>query len=234
MFNNLRSFPEWHDMDDSIGETLQHAQKHFALFGLAHGHCFSEFARKQPDQQVQDPLFRADEKVKQAEQFSKDSMDVLVDVRTELNQLRGLKDDIRAKRKNCAQIQEKAEKTIKAAQRAEAKLEQLRTSKPGSPEMQKAQDEYEVHIQQKQVDTANREERERQLEIEEKEYQKQTFSVILKALGMYATERVKSCEGIIQLCDDICLIGKEIRGYEDSGIEILQTQLQELKNEPED
>ena len=234
MFNSLRSYPEWHDMDDSIGEALQYAQKHYDYFGLAHGHCFTEFARKQPDQQVQDPLFRADEKVKQAEQYSKDSMDVLVDIRKELNELRGLKDDIKNKRKNCNQVKEKAEKTIKAAQKAEAKLEQLRTSKPGSPEMQKAQDEYEFHRQQKQIDTTKRDEREKQLVEEEKEYQKQTFSTILDVMNMYAKGKIKSCELTLQLCDDISLIGKEIRIYDDSGIEMLQTQLQELKNEPED
>ncbi|KAH0788416.1 hypothetical protein GPJ56_007671 [Histomonas meleagridis] len=232
MFNSLRAFPEWHNMDNAIESSFIASGKKHNYFGLAHGKVFTEFARKQPDQQIQDPVFRADEKVRKVEQFSKDASDVIPKMRTELTKLRPLNEDIKSKRKNYQAIRDRANKTTKAEEKANAKLEQLRATKPGTPEMQKAQDEHDMCLKQKQIDVSKADEREALLAKEEKEYKKQLFLTVLDSLEMYSKAKVNACREMIKISNEIESIGKEIRNYDDSRIEMLQTQLQELKNEP--
>lgn len=234
MLNSLRSFPEWHKMDDKLENALHYSQKKFTAFEAAHNKPFTEFARKQPDQEIQEPLFRGNDKMKEVQEQMKACRDVVPKMRSELIALRPLNEDIKNKRKNYQQVKAKAEKADKAASKAEAKLEQLRKTKPSSPEEQKAQTEYDQCVQTKNACDQKLREREELLEKEEKEYKKQLILTIINAMQLYSTARIESCSEIARISSDIKDSGNCVSIYPDHKIEKLKTDIQNLMNEPAD
>jgi chromosome segregation ATPase len=230
-FNRFRSFSEWHNMDDHLEASLKAGVKRRAAFEAAQGRPFNEFARKQPEA-VQGELFKIDGVLKEAQQSSKIAEDVIPKVRSELNRLRALNDDIKNKRKETEAVRDRSSKSVKNSDRAEAKLEQARVRNPSSPEFTKAQDEFDVALRQKQADLTALEERESQLRNEEREYKKQLFLVVTTAIEVFVNARLTACAGIAPLGAKISEIGKEIPDFVDPMIEVIQTQLQTLRSEP--
>lgn len=234
MLNSLRSFPEWHNMDDNLENYMHHSQKRFASFESAHNNPFNEFARKQPDQEIQEPLFRGNDKMKEVEEKMKATRDVVPRMRSDLIALKPLHEDIKNKRKNYQQVKAKAEKADKAAAKAEAKLEQLRKTKPGSPEEQKAQTEYDQCVQNRNTCNEKLAEREVQLEAEEKEYKKQLIVTIMNAMCLYSASKAETCAEIAGISDDIVQAGNSVSTYPDYKNEKLRAEYQNLVNEPND
>lgn len=230
-FNKLvRTFPEWHDMDSALEDALHDCQKKRASFEQAQGNAFSEFTRKQPDC-IAEALNRLDEKIKIAHESDNAADDALPKLRTELNKLRPLNDDIMTKRKARDSLKDKAEKSQKNVERLQVKMDQLKIRAPGTAECNKAEDEHEIACRTHQIDQQNYEEKEKAIIADEIEYKKQLFMVILNALGEYATAKGQSCASLVSLGDQIADMGQDIPTYDDPGIEILQTQLQGLRSE---
>ncbi|KAH0787781.1 hypothetical protein GPJ56_008304 [Histomonas meleagridis] len=218
-------------MDRSLEIITTCSTKRYAAYESGHGKPLTEFIRKQPAQQIQEPVFHSEEKLKLAEQNYKEVGDKFVDIRCELAKIRSLNDGIKSNRKHTQQLEERAKKTTKAVEKAETKLGQLRSSKPGSPEMQKAQTEYDTLAEQKKTDIENFERRQAQLKEEEDEYRQNLSKLIIHSMDLYATKKIASCEYLIKLSDELEQCGNQISTYEDPKLERIRSRIESLKSE---
>ena len=228
----MRAFPEWHNMDKALEDIIKSNTKEVSEFNITQGQPFSDFARKQSNEDVAEILFKIDEQLKNLMEQTKQTYSAVPKVRSELNKLRTLNEDIKNKKKNRDAIKARSEKSSKAADRAETKLETLRIRNPSSPEFNKAQDEYDQWIRQKQADITALEEREATLVTEVKEYKKELFRTIVNALITYVGAKEEVCSSSASIGDQISDLGAQIPPYDDPTIETLQTQLQAYRSEP--
>ncbi|OHS93913.1 hypothetical protein TRFO_39910 [Tritrichomonas foetus] len=232
LFNKITQFPEYHNMDGALEDALRAQVKEKAEFDAAQGQAYSEFSRKQTNESVSEVLFKIDEQLKSVQDAQKASNEALPKVRSELTRLRPLNDEIRNKKKNRDAIKTRSEKSAKAADRAEAKLETLRVKNPSSPDFTRAQDDYDQCLRQKQADITALEEREAVLVTETKEYKKELFKVVIAALGQFVSAKQQSAASLVSIGDQISELGGQIPPYDDPSIEVLQTQLQAYRSEP--
>jgi hypothetical protein len=232
MFPNwLRSFPEWHNADDHLESALRLSVKKRASFEEAQGRSFNEFARKQADS-VQDRLFKLDGSLKTGEEAIKTADETIPKIRSEFAKLRPLNDDIKLKRKQAQSIQERLQKSQKVCARALEKLDQLRAKAPASPDFAKAQDEYDIALRQKTADQEAADARIAQLDTELKEYRRQFIVIVLNTLEQYAAAKETEGRVLIQTGQQLQIQGEGIQEFEDSTIEVLQGELQQLNSEP--
>lgn len=225
-----RPLPDWHKMNAALENSVRSADKKRVKFEAGEGKPFTEFARKQPEV-ISDVLFRIDEKMKQSMAAQKQGTDAVPKLQSELMKLRPLNDDIRAKRKDTENLRQRAQKSTKAAEAANTKVSQLASRGTDNPDYLKAASQCEIATRQKETDIQVLEEREKRLVEEEREYKKQFFLTILNALGGYANDKGTSCASLVSIGDQLAVHGSEIPMVEDSGVEVLQTQLQALRSE---
>lgn len=231
--NKLQTFTVWHDMDDDLGSACNHASKKSKTFDATFsGKSYTEFTRKQDDS-VQEVLFRLRDLYVEAGAGLKPAHESLLKVRSELVKLKPLHDDIKSKRKNAQSISDRLKKSIKTAETLEKKVQSLRASKPGSPDFQRAENDLEISVRQRDADKVADEERQALLVTEEKEYKKQLFLCILNALEMYV-EGKRSSMGAIMPAGQLAATAITIPEYRDSSIEALRTRIQEIRSEPDD
>lgn len=222
--------PLWHDMDQALENALKASAKKHKAFVAAQGNCFSEFTRKHQEN-VQEVLLRASEGVKKVDETIKQGDDVLPKVRSDFVQLKPLNDDIKAKRKAAKSMKEKAEKSAQKVASCQKKLDTLRMKNPSSPECNRAENEYDLAVRQKENDESTSEQRQEQLLGEEREYKKQFLLCVLSVLEEYATARQSACNEVVSPAKEVAEIGESIPSYDDPQIEGLQSQLQSLRSE---
>jgi hypothetical protein len=218
-------------MDDHLEESLNLSIKKRTAFDEAQGRPFNEFARSQPES-VQHELFRIDGLLKNAQQSYKGADDVIPRVRSELVRLRALFEDTKRKRKETDEIRDRSAKSTGVAQRAGERLEQVRVRNPGSGEFIKAQDAAGAADRQQQTDLSQLQEREAQLLIDEREYKKQMFTVILSAMEILIGPRIVSVDAAASFGDQIADSGRDIPEFFDPQIEVIRSELQTLRSEP--
>ena len=153
-------------------------------------------------------------------------------MKADFAKLKDLNERIRSKRKDCEQIKARSEKSIKAAQKAEAKVETLRIKNSSSPEFSKASVDYDVAVRQKQTDITAYEERQQQLNTEEKEYKKELIKTILTNLSQYLTSKIENSASLVSIGERIEELSGQIPPLDDPSIDSLQTELQALASEP--
>lgn len=231
LFNKLRAFPAWHNMDDALDAAIKAAARKHKAFLQWQGNCFNEFARKQPEE-VHEPLFRLSETLKQADETFKQGDDSLTKLRTELAQLRTLNDDIRAKRKVATALTQRVEKSTKQVDTSQRKLANLRAKNAGSPECIRAEDEYAMAVRQKESDALAAEQKNTELKIDEREYKRQLFTAILNALDEYVNTKRTAAASVVSIGNQIAEVGDIIPFYDDPLAESMQTQIQTLRSEP--
>ena len=231
--NKLQTFTVWHDMDDELGKACSHSSKKDKTFeSTFSGKSYTEFARKQDDS-VQEILFRLRDLYVETGTSLKPASESLLKVRSELVKLKPLYDDIKSKRKNAQAVSDHLKKSIKTVEAAEKKLQTVRASKPGTPEFQRAENDLEIAIRQRDADKVADEERQALLVTEEKEYKKQLFLCVLNALEMYV-EGKRSSMGAIMPAGQLAATAITIPQYHDTSIDALRTRIQELRSEPDD
>ena len=230
--NKLTSFPQWHEMDQSLEASLTAITKRQSHFAIAQGPAYAEFSRKLLNDSISEILLKIDEQLKALQEKVKEGTDVVPKVRSDLMKLRPLNDDIRNKKKNTAAAKDRAEKSSKNAERCEKKVELLRLKNPSSPDFARAQDEYDRAVKQKQNDATAAEEREALFQTEVKEYRKQLFQTVLQALAMYAQAKQASAQSMEPFGDEIAELAKTIPPYTDPTIESLEKQVEDIRNEP--
>jgi hypothetical protein len=217
-------------MDDHLEYALRASVKKQAAFQEAQGKSFNEFARKQVET-VQDPLFQLDGTLKQGQDAIKAADSVIVKMRSELGKLRPLNDDIKAKRKDTQATPDRHAKNCRAVERAQQKMELLRTKAPDSPQFMQAQAEFENCTRQRDVDAATLEERGRTAVQEERQYKKQLWDVVLKALELYADAKKAAAGSLTTLGGQMRMQADAIAEFDDPQIETLLGQLQVLQSE---
>ncbi|OHS98697.1 hypothetical protein TRFO_08672 [Tritrichomonas foetus] len=221
-------------MDAALEQNLQATVKKVSHFQQAQGSSYGDFARKQMNESIAEILLKIDEQLKSVQEKAKESSDSVPKLRSDLMKLRPLYDDMRAKKKNTEAAKERAKKAAQATEKAEKKVELLKIKNPSSPDCQKAQDEYDRAIKQKQADATAAEEREALLVTETKEYKKQVFQVILQALAQFASAKQSSSAAMSPFGEEISELAGTIPPYTDQSIEVLEKQVEELRNEPVD
>lgn len=230
-FNKMRSFPEWHNSADALDDAIKCEKKLYEVEAIANGPSYVEFVRKQPED-INDILFRINDKIKELDTQKKNSVNALVQLRKDFETLRPANDDIKNKRKQYQKIVEIAEKSKAAADKAEQRLEATRAKGTGTPELKKAEDAFDIAVRQKQVDIANLEEGTRQNEENNRQYKKKMFTLILQSLSSFAASRGSSYAGRVQNGDQLAEYGNQIPFYEDNTVNKLQNKLQSIRAEP--
>jgi hypothetical protein len=229
--NRLRSFSEWHDTDDHLDAALRLGTKKRTAFSEAQGDGFREFARKQPGP-IQDALFKIDGAMKSVLDAAKISDESISKIRSEIAKLRPLNDDIKAKRKQTQAVRDRFEKSQKATARAQERLEQIRAKATNSPEFAKAQDEYDIALKQRQVDQEAAEARDALLITEIGQYKQQFTVIVLNAMEQYAFATASASASLVLAGQQLQQHAGYIGDFDDPGIEILQSELQQLNSEP--
>jgi hypothetical protein len=231
LFNRLRALPDWHEADGHLESAQRLAIKKRQAFEESQGRSFNEFARKQVDS-VQAPLFKLDGALKQSHEAIKASDDALFKIRSEFTKLRPLNESIVAKRKDAQAVQDRFEKSQKAAARAQERLDSIRAKAPTSPDFARAQDDYDQCLRQKQSDQTAAEERALQLGAEERAYKREFALIVLKVLEEYAYAHASASSTLVLAGQQLQQHGESIRDFDDPTIDILQSQLQQLNSEP--
>lgn len=230
-FNKMRSFTEWHDTADQLDDAIKYHKKYQETFDSSLSNSYVEFVRKQP-LEINDILFRINDKQKGLKTQHKEEWDAMCKLRAELEKLRPINEDIKKKRKDYERVKAQAEKSSKASEKADQKLNSLRATGTGTPEFKKAEDNAEICRRQKETDQANYEEKEKSIAVENKEYKKRLFQQLLSSIGTYAAARSSSAAPQVSVGEEMRGFGQQIPFYDDPSVEKLQTRLQTLRSEP--
>jgi hypothetical protein len=150
---------------------------------------------------------------------------------SELAKLRPLNDDIKAKRKDTQATRDRHTKSCRAVERAQQRMEVLRTKAPDSHQFMQAQAEFENCTKQRDVDATTLEERERTAVQEERQYKKQLWDVVLKAIELYADAKNTAAASLTTLGGQMRMQADAIGDFDDPQIETLLGQLQVLQSE---
>lgn len=231
-FSKFQSFPEWNYMNKTIDATVQSQQKGNSEANAALGKNFSEFAKKQPNESISDVIIHLEDELKKLQEKKASDSQNLVTIKADLSRLKILNDEIKSKRKNREQIKYRADKSTKAAEKAESRLNQYKNKNLDSPDAIKAQDDYDLASRQKQSDITALDERDALLMTEEKDYKKELFKVILSSLSQYVSSKSQIASSLVPLGTNITNLGSQIPPYTDESIETLQTELQAVRSEP--
>lgn len=231
--NKLRAFGEWYEADSCLDDAITAASKKEKAFQNSQGKCFTDFAKDQSES-VYDILIKLSSSHKEASEIMKPASDVLQKMKTELARLKVLNDDIRVKKKETDTFSDRAKSSTKKAEALQKKLETLRGKNPSSPDLTRVQEDYDVALGQQQTDTANAEQRQTQFNTESTEYKRQLFICILNTLELYANAKQSVTSRAASIGDQMADLGATIPEIDDPGLGIILTQLESLRNEPND
>jgi hypothetical protein len=231
VINKLKTFSEWHDMDDRLAKALQHSVKKTEAMTASQGRSFAQFASKQPEE-VQSSLTQANELIKRTQVSVKAGDDLIPKIRSSLNRMRPLNEDIKAKRKATQATRERADKSSKKSASTGAKLEALRTRNPAHPDVTKLQEEHNRALAQFQADQETFDKRAAQFATEQRDYKKELILVVLSALEDFANGKAESISGLVSIGEELAGVGAQVPFFTDTGKEQLQVQLQTLRDEP--
>ena len=230
-FNKMRSFPEWHDMADQLDTAIKSRKKYMENYNSSIGDSYVEFVRKQP-LEINDILFRINDKQKPIIEYHKNELSAIQSLRNDIEKLRPINDDIRAKKKFHEKLIDQSERSQKASEKADQKAGNLRTSCPGTPDYQKAEDAAELARKQMETDKATLEDSERKMKFENAEYKKRLFLQLLSSISQYASARNNVCAPQADIGEELKENGKQVPNYNDSSVDKLKTRLQTLRAEP--
>ena len=230
-FNKMRSFTEWHNMADQVDDAIKYRKKYMDNYNRSLGDSYVEFVRKQP-LEINDILFRINDKQKPITQYQKSELGALQYLRNDLEKLRPIYDDMKAKRKFHEKLIDQSEKSQKACEKADQKVGNLRVSCPGSPEFKKAEDAADLARKQMETDKNTLAENEIKMKSENAEYKKRLFIQLLSSIGQYATHRNNVCSQQATIGDELKENGQQVPTYNDSSVDKLKTRLQTLRAEP--
>jgi hypothetical protein len=233
LLNKFRAFGEWRDMDDRLSNLVHESEKKRASFGLCIGRHFVNFVSNEPDS-LQPPLNRISGLLAQTQDPVKEADNAFPRMRSALGGLRPLFEDIKSKRRLTQSVQERAEKSRKRRESLQSKVEVLRAKNPASPEFARTQDEYDRAVSQQDADEDALRQRGDQQAVDDKQYKKDMFLVVLNALELFATTRISGMDALAPFGAQLVTAAQEIPEYEDSSRDVLQTQIQTLRSEPLD
>jgi hypothetical protein len=228
VINKFRAFREWYDVDERLSKAASRGSKRRDALAGSHGKPFSAFVGKQPEL-VQICLTKVSGILAQTLEPIKTADDYIGKVRGQLNGLKLLNEDIRSKRKETQAMRDRAQKSRKKADGAQAKLGQSRAQNPPSAEIPRLEEEYQKTVSQKQSDQDALEKREDQFKTEVREYKKQLFLSVLTALDEFASAKVTSAEGLSSIGPQLQQAGGEFPDFEDAGLDAIQQQLEALQ-----
>jgi hypothetical protein len=231
LINKLKPFSEWHDMDDRLSRASQQSLKKREGLASSQGRAFVGFVGKQPEV-VQASLNRVNGILKQTQEPTKTADEVLPKVRSSLNRLRPLCEDIKAKRKATQALRERAQKSNKKVESAQSKLERLKLINPSSPEFSRLQEEADRAASQDQADRDALQTAEAKLAADEREYKKQLFLGLLTGLEEFGAAKSDAANQLIPIGAELAEAGNDIPEIDDPKITEIQTQLQALRDEP--
>jgi hypothetical protein len=231
LLNKFRAFGEWNDMDDRLSHLVHESEKKRASFGLCIGRHFAPFVAKEPDP-LQMSLNGIAGILNQTQSPVKDADEAFPKLRSALGGLRPLFEDIKRKRSVTQSLRDRAEKSRKRRDSLQSKVEILRARNPASPEVARAQAEYDGAVSQQEADDDTFLQRSEQQVADDKQYKKDLFLVVLNALELYATTMISGMEAFEPFGAQLVSAAQEIPEYEDSSRDLLRTQIQTLRSEP--
>lgn len=218
-------------MSDQLADAISAEKSYRFAEQKSQMNCFAEFARKQPEA-INDLLFKINDQIKQIDSFNKDSYESLIKLKAELEKMRPINDEIKAKRANHKKAQDVSAKSISNAEKSEARLNAAKAKTTPEPEIKKLEDNLDACIRQKQTDLATLEESSKQIEIDNKEYKKKLFQSYAESIIGFCSQRGSSCSSKVSYGEKIEGFGNQLPFYEDSSIDSLQARLQQLRSEP--
>ena len=228
MFNFIRSFPEWYIMTDFLDNAINNEKKYRENEMKSLGNCFIEFTRKQPEI-INDVLFKINDQLKLFEESNKISINILLKFKNNLESMKPIYNNFKAKLKNYDQIKEYSNKSTQLALKAEQKLQQSQNLP--SQELEKIQNYYDQCTQKKQLDLAELENQEKIILIEKKEYKKQLFLSFTSSLSSFCQEKSNLYSSKITIAEKILNYSNQIPFFEDPSIDSLHAKLQSLRSE---
>jgi hypothetical protein len=231
LLNKLRSFPEWHDIDDRLGRSIQEGTKRRSAFTGLQGKAFASFVGRQPDA-IQSTLIRIGNVLNLTQDPVRLGEDGLPKMRTEIAPIRPLNEEIKMKRKLTQGLRDRVPKTTKKCEALDAKLEAMRIRAPGSPDVARLRDELECALSQKRGDTETLARREAQLVIEERDYRKQIFLNLITAFEHFAEGRGRCGASLQTIGAQLVQAANEFPFFDDPQAEALRAELETLRNEP--
>jgi hypothetical protein len=231
ILNRLRSFPEWHDMDDRLQLSIDEgAERRIAFTGLQ-GKAFASFVGRQPGA-LQSSLIRIGNVLNQIEEPTRLGDDILPKMRTEIAPMRAFNDEIKMKRKLTQALRDRVPKTTAKCEALEAKLEAMRIRTPGSPDIARLAEELECAMSQKRGDIDTLDKREAQLATEERDYRKQIFLSVMTALEQFAEGRGRCAAALHKIGAQLVQVANELPFFDDPQADSLRAELETLRNEP--
>jgi hypothetical protein len=230
LLNKLKPFSEWHDMDDRLSRAIHESGKRQEATATSQGRAFIGFVGRQPEV-VQSSLNRINGLLKQAAAPFNTADDAIPKVRAALAPLRSLQDGIKAKRKSAQALRDKAAKSAKRAETAQARLEALKAKNPSSPEMTKLQSDAARAANQKDADSEALEKGETVAAADEREYKRAMFLAVIGALEQFGSARIAAGVELAPIGEELAEAGAGIPGIEDPRAVDVQSQLQALREE---
>lgn len=231
-FAKFRQFPDFKDSMGHLDDAIKNSKKAYESYVKTTENSFVEFSRKQPEA-VNDVLFKVGDKFGPIKTGRANEINNIIKMKEDFEKLKSLWDDHETKKKAHIKVKENCEKSKKNAEKAEARVNAAR-AKANEIELSKAENALDIASRQKQVDIANFEESERNMQVAEREYKVKFFQQILIAISNYAASGSTNSASLYPIGDDMAAVSTNVPVPEDPTIRDLTTQLQVLRAEPVD
>lgn len=225
----FRSYPEWSKIDSDLKSVTRYSERKNNMF-ISGETGLSEFARKQP-QTISEVLFQIDDRLKQTRAAEKEIMEAIPQLRSDLQSLPEMFENIKLLRKNHQASAAKLTKSNKVYEQANQKFLLAQGQGPNSPEMITAQVAFDSAQRQKDEDQQEFDTLDAQLKETEIEYKKNVFNTFATAFINYADRKTRDDNLMISHADAIINFGNHIPEYDDLSIYQIQTMIQALKLE---
>jgi ATPase subunit of ABC transporter with duplicated ATPase domains len=231
LFRFLRSFPEYADADSYLDKAITANAKALSRYDVAHGPHFTEFARRHPDS-VSEVLFKIERDLAGVRECYRASNESLGTARRELAALSPLHENIVRQRKDTEQATHRWEKSVQAQESARKKLDNA-TASGDALSMAKAQAQLDAAQHQVEFDGSLKDSKVAALEAAEKNYQEETFGIILAVLKKLSSIRIDAAERLAAVGPAVAQHGREIPLMDDPSLGKIQSEIQSLQAELE-
>jgi chromosome segregation ATPase len=225
----FRSFPDWSHVDDALGDAITHESKAGQFYQRAQGTPFREYYRRQPDALSQ-LLNDLQSKINVIHEADASEAQALGVVRSDLERIKALHAGISTKRKDVERLTEQSNKSGKAVEAAQAKLNQMQ-GQGESPQLVGARDTLEMCTRQYDAHVQLRDAKAEELRGDEEKYKAELFGLALASFKKFAIDRLEKVRGLSGVSDEIEDIAAKIDYPTDTSIDALRTELQALDTE---
>jgi hypothetical protein len=228
-FRFLRSFPEYADADSYLDKAITANAKALSRYDVAHGPRFTEFARRHPES-VSEVLFKIERDLAGVRECYRASNDSLSTARRELSALSPLHENILRQRKETEQAVHRWEKSAQSEESARKKLDTIQSS-GDSLSIAKAQAQLDSAQHQAEFDGSLKDSKTAALEVAEKNYQNETFAIILAVIKRLSSIRIDAGERLAAVGPAVSQHAKEIPIMDDRSLDMLQSEMQSIQVE---